>query len=148
MFELMGVLLDLSSVVIDIGRVFVNVGGILVAKSLGVFNSVLEVSRGESEGLSGDEHVCGLGNLKLVVLSSEESLSVFKVVDLVREGGQRQVGSGSIATVIIVVVVVWFWVSDGSSGDDRSGKRFHCRFKFIDYKCTTLGCFYDLILNF
>ena len=84
------VLLNLSLVVIDVTCVLFNVGGVLIAKGLGVLNSVLEVRSGKSEGFSGDEHVGGLSNLVLIVLSSEESLSVFETFNLLCEVWRQQ----------------------------------------------------------
>lgn len=88
LFEVPLVLLDLSLVVLDVTGVLINVRGILVAEGLSVLNSVLEIGSGQSQGLGGNEHVGGLGNLELVVLSSEEGLSVLETFHLLGEVGE------------------------------------------------------------
>ena len=80
--EISGVLLNLGLVVIDVTRVLFNVRGVLVAKGLCILDSVLEIRSGESQSFGGNEHVGCLGNLKLVVLGSEEGLSIFEAFDL------------------------------------------------------------------
>ena len=83
--EIRGILLNLVLVVVDVTRVLFNVRGVLVAEGLCVLDSVLEVRSGESQGFSGNEHVGCLGNLELVVLGSEESLSIFEAFNLLGE---------------------------------------------------------------
>ena len=83
--KISSVLLNLGLVVVDVTRVLFNVRGVLVAEGLCVLDSVLEVRSGESQGFSGNEHVGCLGNLKLVVLGSEEGLSIFEAFNLLGE---------------------------------------------------------------
>ena len=91
LFEVCSVVFDLLLVVVDVASVLRNVGGILVAEGLSVLNSVLEVGSGESESFSGNEHVGGLSNLELVVLSTEKLVSHVVLLDLVTEVGEGQV---------------------------------------------------------
>ena len=70
--------MNLSLIVVNIASVFFDVRLILVTKGLSIFNSVLQVCSGESEGLGSNKHISGLGNLELVVLSSKESVSVLE----------------------------------------------------------------------
>ena len=77
-FKSLCVILNLSLVVVNIACIFFNIRLVLVTEGLGVLNSVLQVCSGESEGLSSDKHIGGLGNLELVVLSSKESVSVLE----------------------------------------------------------------------
>ena len=88
--KISSVLLNLGLVVVDVTRVLFNVRGVLVAKGLCVFDSVLEVCSGESQSFGGNEHVGCLGNLKLVVLGSEECLSVFEAFYLLGEVWREQ----------------------------------------------------------
>ena len=83
--KISSVLLNLGLVVVDVTRVLFNVRGVLVAKGLCILDSVLEVRSGESQSFGGNEHVGCLGNLKLVVLGSEEGLSIFEAFNLLGE---------------------------------------------------------------
>ena len=88
--EISGVLLNLVLVVVDIAGVLFNVRGVLVAKGLCVLDSVLEVCSRKSQSFGGNEHVGCLSNLKLVVLGSEECLSVFEAFYLLGEVWREQ----------------------------------------------------------
>ena len=100
------VLVDLLLVVVDITGVLIDIRSVLVAEGLSILDSVLEVCGGKSERFGGDQHVGGLGDLELVVLSAKESLSVLKVLNLVSEVGQSQIGGRGVTSVIVIVVMV------------------------------------------
>ena len=148
----LGILLDLALVVVDVTCVFLNVGLVLVTESLSILNSVLEISSGESEGLCCNEHIGGLSNLKLVVLSSEQGVLHLEALHLLREFGSEKRGSGSVPGVIVVVIMissrVWVSVCLGSGDQKGSSKGFHCSLNFIDYKGCGLWTFYDLLFKF
>ena len=131
-------MLNLSLVVINVASIFFNIRLILVAKGLSVLNSVLEVSSGKSESFSSDEHVGSLSNLKLIVLSSEESISVLEALNLLREIWSKERSRRSITSVIVIVVVTMLgkFVSHGRGNEKGSSEGFHCSLNFIDYK----GC--------
>ena len=77
-FKSLSVILNLSLVVVNVASVFFDIRLILITEGLSVLNSILQVCSGESEGLCSNKHIGGLGNLKLVVLSSKESVSVLE----------------------------------------------------------------------
>ena len=95
-------------VVVNIASVFFDIRLILVTEGLSVLNSVLQVCGGESEGLSSNKHIGGLGNLKLVVLSSKESVSVLEARNLLGEVWSKERGRRGISSVIVVVIVINF----------------------------------------
>ena len=129
-------MLDLSLVVINVASIFFNIRLVLVAKGLSVLISVLEVSSGKSESFGSDEHVGGLSNLKLIVLSSEESISVLEALNLLREIWSKERSRRSITSVIVVMIVVRSIsvLCSCSGSNERGSECFHCRLKFIDYK--------------
>ena len=89
---------DLVLVVLDVTSVLGDFGLVLIAEGLSVDNSVLEVGSRKSESLGRNEHVGCLGDLKLEVFSSEESLvgvTEVEAVDLVREAWKSEVCVGS-----------------------------------------------------
>ena len=139
-------MLDLSLVVINVASIFFNIRLVLVAKGLSVLNSVLEVSSGKSESFGSDEHVGGLSNLKLIVLSSEESISVLEALNLLREIWSKERSRRSITSVIVIVVVTMLsiFVSHGRGNEKGSSEGFHCSLNFIDYKGCVFWTFYDL----
>ena len=140
------ILLDLSLVVINVASIFFNIRLILVAKCLSVLNSVLEVSGGKSESFGSDKHVGGLCNLKLIVLSSEKSVSVLEALNLLRESWGKERSGRSIAGVIVIVVVTMIGVivSLGRGYEKGSSEGFHCSLNFIDYKGCVFWTFYHL----
>ena len=144
------VLRDLVLVILNVTGVLINVRGVLVTKGLCVLNSVLEVSSGESEGLGGNQHVGCLSDLELVVLSAEESFSVFESLNLLGEAWESQIGGGCVTSVVVVVVMVISWLAISSSLCDQKGgsEGFHCILKFIDYKVASEPTFMNAFLNF
>ena len=79
------ILLNLVLVVIDVTLVLINIRGVLVAKSLCVLNSVLQVGGRQTKGFGGNEHVGSLGNLELIILSAKESISILEIGNLISE---------------------------------------------------------------
>ena len=141
--------IDLVLVVSDVRRVLINIRSVLVAEGLSVLDSVLEVGSGESESLGGDQHVGGLGDLELVVLSAEEGISVLELLNLRFEVWKGKVSGAGIAfVVLIMVVVIHGFVSDSGGDQKGGGKGFHCRLKFIDYKLLLWRTFMNPFLNF
>ena len=85
LFKGPSILLNLVLVVIDVTLVLINIRGVLVAKSLCILNSVLQVGGGQTKGFGGNEHIGSLGNLELVILGAEESISIFEIANLFTE---------------------------------------------------------------
>ena len=97
-FEPEDVVGNLVLVVLDVTSVFRDFRLVLVAESLGVDNSVLEVGSRKSERLSRNEHICRLSDLELEVLSTEKGLvgiAEVEVVDRAAEAWQSEVRAGS-----------------------------------------------------
>ena len=108
------ILLNLVLVVIDVTLVLINIRGVLVAKSLCVLNSVLQVGGRQTKGFGGNEHVGSLGNLELVTVFTEQGSICVEGFDSISDPGHARAGrrSCSIPTVVmmgfitVIVVVV------------------------------------------